>query len=1034
MTAFILHIYDFLSRHRRGTAIALLALTAVLALLVGRINFREDISDFLPLDDNHNNALKVYQQISGAERLFVVFQQRDTTKSESDTTVAAINDFVAITGKADTAGWTRSMTSQVNWAQMNATLDFIYQNIPYFLTDRDYRRIDSLLALPDYIRQQLQADKQQLLFPTLGLLPQNIDRDPLQLFAPATDQLLQSIDKINFEIYNGYIFSRDMRRGFVMLDSPFGSSETENNGLLMELLHQSADKTMKLHPSVDIHVVGGPAIAVDNATQIKTDSLLSVSIAVVLILILLYLSIHSLRNLLLIVLSIAWGWLFAVAGLSLIHQNISLIVLGISSIILGIAVNYPLHLIAHLSHRPTKREALRDIVAPLLVGNITTVGAFLTLVPLRSIALRDLGLFSSMLLIGTILFVLIFLPHLANAHAKPHASAIDRWGTASIENRRWLVVTVVVLTVVFGALSLQTSFDPDISHINYMTKEQKQQLGWMQCNMTKQGGSEKVFVVSHNKSLDSAVSHNNKLQPVLKRLQAQHLIESHSDASRFLFTQKEQQERLIRWQNFVNTHSANLLRQIAAAAQAEGFSPNDFKKFDAILSAHYPQQPAQYFKPLAQSVLRSHLWKDGNRYNVIEQLQVEPSKVAEVESQLSNSGFYGFDIGSLNRAVASHLSDDFNYIGWACGFIVFFFLWASMGSIELAAISFVPMAVSWLWILGIMALCGFQFNIVNIILATFIFGQGDDYTIFMTEGASYEYAYRRKILGSYKHSIILSALIMFIGMGSLILARHPALHSLAEVVIVGMFSVVLMAYIFPPLLFKWLVSYQGKPRRRPITFVRIIETLWVRLLVALVPHTSPRACRFALRLMPNLHLVIDDSAADIQRSPIIVHSSSRLDALVLGALSLSTGNEGKHLCLHGSERVAPLDEWFYYGGRIIVGATTDEDVEGFDRQLAKKYDTPADFCPLVLDRYRYKGTEIYLSVKHCLREAAKLQKAPAVPTDDRSYGELALLYALMNPKEKVCVEMIDAEHADVLRYAAEGLAEIEIKNPSISVE
>ena len=56
------------------------------------------------------------------------------------------------------------------------------------------------------------------------------------------------------------------------------------------------------------------------------------------------------------------------------------------------------------------------------------------------------------------------------------------------------------------------------------------------------------------------------------------------------------------------------------------------------------------------------------------------------------------------------------------------------------------MAVSWLWILGLMELLDIQFNIVNIILATFIFGQGDDYTIFITEGLVYEHAYGRKLL------------------------------------------------------------------------------------------------------------------------------------------------------------------------------------------------------------------------------------------------------------------------------------------------
>ena len=58
------------------------------------------------------------------------------------------------------------------------------------------------------------------------------------------------------------------------------------------------------------------------------------------------------------------------------------------------------------------------------------------------------------------------------------------------------------------------------------------------------------------------------------------------------------------------------------------------------------------------------------------------------------------------------------------------------------------------------------------------------------------------MLASYKNSILISALIMFIGMGALIFARHPALHSLAVVTVIGMFSVVLMAWVLPPYLFR----------------------------------------------------------------------------------------------------------------------------------------------------------------------------------------------------------------------------------------
>lgn len=52
----------------------------------------------------------------------------------------------------------------------------------------------------------------------------------------------------------------------------------------------------------------------------------------------------------------------------------------------------------------------------------------------------------------------------------------------------------------------------------------------------------------------------------------------------------------------------------------------------------------------------------------------------------------------------------------------------------------------------------------------------------------------KKRLASYKRSVASSSILMFIGIGSLVIARHPALRSLATVTIIGMFTVVIMAY------------------------------------------------------------------------------------------------------------------------------------------------------------------------------------------------------------------------------------------------
>ena len=402
--------------------LSFLLVTALLIMSVLRLNYKEDIADFLPLDGNHHNALNVYQDIAGANKIFAVFQYRDTTKTDPDVMVAAIESYVSTLADKDSAGMAKDLTAQVDIEKLTDITDFVYGNIPYFLTENDYHRMDSLISQPGYIKKQLQQDKQMLMFPSGGILADNIQRDPLNLFTPVVEQLQHTDSGLKYEMYDGYIFSPDMQRAIVMVNSPFGASETEHNTQLISLLRSVAESTTAEYKNIDIHVIGGPVIAVGNASQIKTDSILSVSLAVVLILALLFLSFRSWKNLLLIAVSIAWGWLFAMGCLALVHNSVSIIVIGISSVIVGIAVNYPLHFIAHLSHTPDKKKALKEIVMPLVVGNITTVGAFLALVPLQSVAMRDLGLFASFLLIGTILFVLLFLPHVTTV--KKHEEKI----------------------------------------------------------------------------------------------------------------------------------------------------------------------------------------------------------------------------------------------------------------------------------------------------------------------------------------------------------------------------------------------------------------------------------------------------------------------------------------------------------------------------------------------------------------------------------------------------------------------------------
>lgn len=917
MPQLFIRLYNYLHSHRVITVASFAIITLVMVLLVSRLHYKEDIADFLPLDTEHRQELAVYQDVSGANRMFAVFQYLDSTKADVADVEQAIDLFVENVQRKDTAGNLKKITSQIDAESMNNMAEFVYHNAPYFLTASDYHRMDSLLAQPHFMEEQMQHDRQLLMLPTGGALTQNVERDPLGLFIPILHRLQACSGEMNYETQDGYIFSPDMKRAFVMIESPFGSSETENNAQLLAMLQQSADSTVANSHNVDIHFFGGPVIAVGNAHQIKLDSILAVSIALVLILALLFFTFRRAWNLLLIVVSIGWGWLFAVGGLSLVHNDVSIIVLGISSVILGIAVNYPLHFIAHLQHTPDKRRALREIVMPLLVGNVTTVGAFLALVPLQSVALRDLGLFASFLLIGTILFVLVYLPHVTRikADVAPKHNILNRLGEVSLESKPWVVGVVVALTLVFAWFSFDVKFDANMGHINYMSAQQQADMNYFQREMLKAGNGQKVYAISSSvSSQDTALDKSRMLQVTIDSLKQHGLVKLHISCADFVTSKSEQRHRLNMWHDFVKRH-ANLLVQLSQAASQAGFAAEAFTDFNNIWQASYNVQPYDYFSPLTEQAFATCFSRYEGGHHVVDVLTVEDSQVTTVEKALDNAGAHSFDVVSMNSAIANNLSDNFNYIGWACGFIVFFFLWLSFGSLELALLSFLPMAVSWLWILGIMALCNIQFNIVNVILASFIFGQGDDYTIFMTEGVSYEYAYRRKMLASYKHSIIISALIMFIGIGTLIVARHPALQSLAQVTIAGMFSVVLMAYLFPPLVFKMLVqTREGRFRQRPLSLRPLAlmfyctTIFFAELLIGYVVgfvlfkllkynernrklfrHYVTNCFRFNMKHIPGVRFVVDNRTNETFSSPAIVVSNHQ--SMLDSSLFLSLGEK-----------------------------------------------------------------------------------------------------------------------------------------------
>lgn len=928
MNKLFLKIYDFLSKRKALTVIILVALMGICALLAFRLDYDEDISAFLPQSEQSRKYSAVYKQLGGSAKVAVFFRLKDSDdgdKKVDDTAdgdvdgvadrkvdgiadgdvdraadreidgtsgeavdkkvngtekiIEAMDSFGEFWADADTAGIVTDMQTSFDGSAVFEAMDFIRSHHAYYLDEKDYERIDSLLSVPDYISKTIAADRDALLFPGSSFTAANLRYDPLRLFNSNFEALKAMNVGENNNVIDGHLFTQDGSAGIVFFSSPYGESETGMNSRLVAMLEDVIRTTSGQYPDIEITSTGGPVIAVANADRIKKDSIAAVAIALALILLLLFLQFRNLRDILWIGLTILCGSLFSLAFISIFKSSISIIILGIGSVIIGIAVNYPLHYIDYLKYESDTRKALREIISPLTTGNITTVLAFLSLQLIRTSALKDFGLVGAMMLVGTILFAIIFLPALMPNHRKRSAKALKLSIDNKITDRAYtrMFIPFLIVTALLAYLGRNTQFDPDMHSINYMTESQKRNLIELSSLSGESDTLETVYAVCEASDMETLLQHNESLVNSINKLsnkalhnetlgnkQHNEALVSHissdridenpessqnaespqntdipddrsdngangaqqklkiSSISTVLPSKALQEKRLRMWSEFWASHS-DILPKVLKEAEKAGFTANAFAPFaESVTSTHEPLD-AEHFAPIAD-IFGNSFVIDGPDGGIAAVNFVKVPQGTAVETAGIPDSFC-FRSKDVSNSLAAMLSEEFDTIGFVCGLIVFVFLWLSFGRLEISIIAFLPLAVSWLWILGLMHIFGISFNIVNVILATFIFGQGDDYTIFITEGLMHEYGTGKKILDSYRSSVAFSALIMFIGIGVLAFAGHPAMRSLGQVTVIGMFTVVLLAYYLPPLVFNFLTKKNGERRRYPITLGRLWNTI-----------------------------------------------------------------------------------------------------------------------------------------------------------------------------------------------------------------
>ncbi|MDJ1472179.1 MMPL family transporter [Cytophagaceae bacterium DM2B3-1] len=828
-------IYEFFRKRKYIYFTILISAFILLAFFASRIRLEEDISKMIPNDGKISNYHSTLSKSRFLDKIVVSISMQKNTSQ--DTLIQCVDLFIAeLQAFNQKDSLIAEIKASIDDTRLTKVYDLLYRNLPMYLSDQDYLSLDSLTT-EQGIQKAIEADYHRLISPSSFALKNTILKDPLGITYSALSKLRVLQADENFVLHKGYIFKKDLKTALVFISPRNSTSETHLNNQMVEQIKQSLNKISDQHQDVSVQYFGATAVAVANATQIQKDIKVTVSIAVVVIMVTLFLFYRNYLTPILVLAPVVFGVLFSLTMVYFIQGSLSAVALGAGAVILGIAIDYAFHVIAHYQHTYSVKDVIKDITFPMLIGSLSTVGAFFSLYFVKSEVLKDFGLFSGFSLIGAALYSLIFLPFLIektsgwqyNIKSLSFLNKIPLldWILYKPERNKYIAGGIILLTCILFYYSDKVGFESNLAALNYMPEELRkaEQDLYHTANKTEKN----IYLIVQGEDLNEAIAFQEQTYTKVDSLQKAGLISHYSGITGLIPSQTLQKQRIQKWKAFWTPEKIAFVKKRILSSSAQiGFKPETFQEFYKVLDTQYTNISEGDLNFLTRNLLSDYMYQDSTGVYTLASIQIKNQNLNKISQVLDNKKYLTvIDRQLLYNKFVEIIKQDFDQILLSCSLLVFVILLVSYGRIELTMVTFIPMLISWVWILGFMGIFDIRFNIVNIIISTFVFGLGDDYAIFFTDGLKSHYAENKENLPSYKISVFLSAFTTIVGMGVLIFAKHPALQSIALISIIGILCVLVISYTMIPLLFKWIITDRTSKGLRPLTLLALIRTLMV---------------------------------------------------------------------------------------------------------------------------------------------------------------------------------------------------------------
>ena len=807
-------LYHFFQTHKWVLYLTL-GLTTILFVILGlQCRFEENIAKLLPPTGDNMTVDLAFSDLKVKDKIFVQAVAKGEADVSQEQLAEAMDNFMFKLTELDADNHNIENTLyEIDLLQLLDIAPYLLEHAPAYLdfTDHEMDSLTSKEHLSMQVAQYLGFMDTELgmqLYDYIAYDPAGILMSRVNSFLPQADAADNSQKSASpaKRLHNNHLFSADGKVCQAFITPNLSSMDSGTAGRLLQNIKKAKKQTETELADVEILYHGTVIQSANNAHRIKTDLLYTIGAALIIILLLLGWCFRQPSTNLLVLLPILYGAAFALAGMWVTKGGMSVMALGIGAIVLGVALSYCLHVMVHFKYVGNAEQTVREQAKPVFLGALTTIGAFAGLLFTSSSLLQDFGLFAVFAMIGTTAASLMFMPQFfpkQNIKNERAFAFLERINNAEIDRKPWVLAIMGFMLCATIPFSGKVTFDSDLKHINYTEPDVlRSRLLWEEKN--NEGYFQQYFA-SVDTTLDAALENLTNIENRCAELQAEGKIAKYSKTSALMPSVAAQEERIAHWQQyFTPQRSREIWKNVETACRENGIEADMFLPFQEAMTAQYEPSLIADEQLIPQALLSNLVEKVGDNYLVFLPVKMPAENINEVNGLLTalprclvlDPFYYTIDTVAM-------MNDDFNTILGISALFVLLVLIFSFRRFTIALIAFLPMTLSWYVVLGAMYLTGHEFNLINIVVSSFIFGIGVDYSIFIMDGLlAKAKGQNPKLLAYHKTAITISATILVICMFSLLFAQHPAIQSIGFASLVGMISTMLLAYTLEPWLFR----------------------------------------------------------------------------------------------------------------------------------------------------------------------------------------------------------------------------------------